>query len=321
MPKSGRAKILIATDGSEHALHTVRYASSILDPERFDVVLYHVVTRVPESFIDLEQMPAYRYRLVDVAPWEKQQERLVTEFMERGRALLSEAGFQDDSITVKAEERKVGIARDVAAESRDGYLALLVGRKGQSELKDFMVGSIANKLLELVSIPIWIVGERPGPRKVLICLDKSEGSMLGVKHVKAILDRSKACEIVLFHAVRSMGPIKRLVHGVFTPEQEKAAAENMAEQMREAAKLLEPSVDAAKERLIASGFDPACISRRIVPTAGNVANAIIEEAEKENCDTIVVGRRGLGGVEEFVMGRVSNKVIQLAKDRTVWVVT
>ena len=36
--------------------------------------------------------------------------------------------------------------------------------------------------------------------------------------------------------------------------------------------------------------------------------------------TIVVGRRGLSTVEEFDMGRVSNKLVQAAKDRAVWVV-
>ncbi|MCE5333921.1 MAG: universal stress protein [Desulfobacteraceae bacterium] len=321
MPSSDRAKILVATDGSEHALRTLHYASSILDPERFNIVLYHVVTRVPESFIDLEQIPAYRYRLVDVDLWEKRQEHMVADFMERGRAILSEAGFASDAVTVKAEERKVGIARDVAAESRNGYVALLVGRKGQSDLKDFMVGSIANKLLELVSIPIWIVGGMLPARKILICLDSSEGSKLGAKHAKAILCGSRTCEIVLFHAMRSFGPLKRLVREVFSAEEDKGAADKMEQQMREAAKLLEPSFDVTMERLVASGFDPAKISRKIVTVSGNTANAIVEEAEKEGCDTIVVGRRGLGSVEEFVMGRVSNKVIQLAKDRTVWVVT
>ena len=50
-----REKILIANDGSEHSLRMVEYVSSILDRSRFEVVLYHVVTRVPESFIDFDK--------------------------------------------------------------------------------------------------------------------------------------------------------------------------------------------------------------------------------------------------------------------------
>ena len=36
--------------------------------------------------------------------------------------------------------------------------------------------------------------------------------------------------------------------------------------------------------------------------------------------TIVVGRRGLSKVYEFFMGRVSDKVLHLAKDMAVWIV-
>jgi len=35
----------------------------------------------------------------------------------------------------------------------------------------------------------------------------------------------------------------------------------------------------------------------------------------------VVGRRGLSKIQEFFMGRVSSKVVQLAGAQTVWVVS
>ncbi len=51
------------------------------------------------------------------------------------------------------------------------------------------------------------------------------------------------------------------------------------------------------------------------------AGAIVEEAKRGGCGTIVMGRRGLSKVEEFFMGRVSNKVINLARDMAVWLVS
>jgi nucleotide-binding universal stress UspA family protein len=36
--------------------------------------------------------------------------------------------------------------------------------------------------------------------------------------------------------------------------------------------------------------------------------------------TIVVGRRGISKAEQFLFGSVSNKIVQNAKDCTVWVV-
>ncbi len=315
-----RRKILIAVDGSSQALLAVKYAASILDPLYFEIVLFHVLIRVPESFIDLEKMPAYHYRLVNVDAWENQQEQTIQEFMQAAGDVLRAAGFPDECITARVAERTVGIARDVAAEARNGYTAVIVGRKGLSDFKDFMLGSIAHKILELAPIPVWVVGGSGTPRKVLVCLDNSEGAMLAVKHVGAVLP-SDGPEIVLLHVVRGAGGFKKLIQGVFTSEKDQAAISELEKGVKAAAELLEPSFEKATAELIAAGIPAGRISRKIVQGSGNSGNVIIEEAEKLNFDTIVVGRRGISRVEEFIMGRVSTKVTQLAKDRTVWIVS
>ncbi len=315
-----RSKLLISTDGSEYSLGTVRYVSSILDPERFHVVLFHVLTRVPESFIDLEKMPAYRYRLVSVETWEKQQEQTVESYMQKAKAILFKAGFPEEAVSVKIQERKVGIGRDIAAESREGYCAVAVGRKGLSELKDFMLGSIANKILELVSIPIWVIGGTELPQKILLCLDSSEGAMVSARHLSSIVCGSESCNVVLFHAAGGFGAFRKLMREVFSSEEDKRAAKKMEIQLKESAKLLEPSFDKARGLLLSGGIDSGRIDQKIVSGVNSIANAIIDEAEKGKFDTIVLGRRGLSRVEEFVMGRVSNKVVHMAKKKTVWVV-
>ncbi len=320
MSSSDRKRILLATDGSEHSLRTVRYAASILDPQRFEVVLFHVLTRVPESFIDLEKMPAYRYRIVDVEAWEHRQEQLIEQFMEKARAILGEAGFGSGFVTVKLVERKVGIARDIVEESQNGYEALLVGRKGLSELKDFMLGSIAHKIIQLAHIPVWIVGSGQEPRKILICIDSSEGSMLAAGHVSKILDGSDKCDILLFHAARGITGLKKMMLEVFGSADHDSEIEKMEKQFAVAGKLIEPSFDKVRADLTAAGVEPGRIAQKITTGVANSGNAIIEEAEKGGYDTIVVGRRGLGKVEEFIMGRVSSKVLHMAKEKTVWIV-
>jgi nucleotide-binding universal stress UspA family protein len=321
MATAEREKILIATDGSKHSLATVRYVSSILNAERFEVVLFHVLTRVPESFIDLEKVPAYQYRLVSVESWEKAQQKAINEHTDNALAIFAEAGFAPDAITVKLEERKVGIARDVAAESKNGYTAVVVGRKGISELKDFMLGSIANKILELVSIPLWIVGGSKRPGKVLMCMDNSGGAMLAADHLCSILKGASKCEVTLLHIVRAFSGIRKFMHEFFSSEEHKATVESIEEELKEAAKVLEPSLDKVQANLVAAGVDAQRINKKISSASGNAGVAIIEEAEKGGYDTIVVGRRGLSRTEEFLMGRVSNKVVHLAKEKTVWIVS
>jgi nucleotide-binding universal stress UspA family protein len=62
------------------------------------------------------------------------------------------------------------------------------------------------------------------------------------------------------------------------------------------------------------------VSTKVVTGVASRAKAIVEEARKGGYGTIVMGRRGLSRLEEFYMGRVSNKVLQLAKEMAVWVV-
>jgi nucleotide-binding universal stress UspA family protein len=73
-------------------------------------------------------------------------------------------------------------------------------------------------------------------------------------------------------------------------------------------------------RLQAKGMVSARIKTKIVPGVYSRAAAILGEARDGDYGTIVVGRRGLSRVEEFIMGRVSNKVLQLARELAVWVV-
>ncbi len=321
MNDSVPGRILIANDGSEHSMQTVRHAAAILDPRRFKVVLFHVAIRVPESFIDFEKgTPEYKYRLVSVEDWEEQQGKAVSAFMAKAEAILLDAGFKDDAITVRIADRKIGVARDIAAESQNGYKALVVGRRGLSDLKDFMLGSVAAHVLGLVPIPVWIVGGKRPPMKFLACLDGSEGSMFSLTHLADLLDTSKDFEITLFHAVHSFHGFRNFMREVFSSEGDKEAVAKMNSELDQAGALLEPSFDKARAILTSHGVDPARINQKIVRGASNAAHAIIEEAEKNEYDCILVGRRGLSKVQEFMMGRVSNKVIHMAKDRTVWVV-
>ena len=51
------------------------------------------------------------------------------------------------------------------------------------------------------------------------------------------------------------------------------------------------------------------------------AGTIVNMAEEGGWGTIVLGRKGWSSVSDFFMGRVSNKIIHLAKELAVWVVS
>ena len=85
-------------------------------------------------------------------------------------------------------------------------------------------------------------------------------------------------------------------------------------------KEIEPVMDEAADHLIKNGIPASYISKTVLPKEISRAEAIVRKAEKEGIGTIIVGRRGLTIVEEFFLGRVSTKILQMANKMAVWVV-
>jgi nucleotide-binding universal stress UspA family protein len=140
--------------------------------------------------------------------------------MRKAENILQRAGFPKESVEVKIHNRKSGFARDIAREAKQGYDGILVGRKGMSNLKDLVLGSIATKLIEKISfIPILVVGKKPKTGSVLMALDGSDNAARAVDYVGKILGGSDYAAR-LIHVIRSDNPEyvnerKMKMNGVF----------------------------------------------------------------------------------------------------------
>ena len=66
----------------------------------------------------------------------------------------------------------------------------------------------------------------------------------------------------------------------------------------------------ARAKLEEAGFQG---HGEFVQKEGNAAELILSTARKEGVDAIVMGSRGLSGIEEFLLGSVSSKVTQYAE--------
>jgi nucleotide-binding universal stress UspA family protein len=317
---SEKRRLLIALDGSEQSFEAVRYASQVLPPGKMKVVLFHVQSKIPESFWDIEKDPSFRHRLAPVAAWAMQQEKAMEEFMERSRQLFVDQGVPREAVDVKIKDREVGIARDIAREAQKDYDAVVMGRWGMSKIKDLVWGSIANKVVgHLVQSPLWVVGGSPQPGKYLVAMDGSDEAMRAVDYAGTMLAGSD-CTVTLFHVLRGLEFLSLGFEGAFVPSPEVLGGEEIKAEFQRAEEAIKTVCNQAIDRLEQAGLKGDQINTKIVSGAASRAKAIVEEAKNEGYGTIVVGRRGLSRVEEFFMGRVSSKVIQLAKEMAVWVV-
>jgi len=73
--------------------------------------------------------------------------------------------------------------------------------------------------------------------------------------------------------------------------------------------------------LINAGLKPEQITTKLLTDVDNPADAIVQEAGQGNYGTIAVGRRGLSKVEGFFTGSISKRILHLAKETAVWVVS
>ena len=308
-----KTRILVAVDGSDYALNAVRYVGKVLPPQKMEVVLFHVTEKIPSVFWDLGKSREFHMKASHVTAWALQQEKAIHDYMEKARKTLLDSGLPRESIKETIQEKKVGIARDILAESKRDYGAVAVGRRGVSKLKDLVLGSIATKLIENLShIPVWVVGDQPQLEKILLAVDGSQGAYRAVDYVAKVMSGSSV-PITLFHVVRGIDYLPMGYDQILSPEFDE-------DWMTKAKETITPVFAEARKRLTGAGIPADQINTKIVTGAISRAGAVVSEAENEGYGTIVVGRRGLTNLSEFFMGRVSNKVIQLTRKAAVWVV-
>ena len=135
--------------------------------------------------------------------------------------------------------------------------------------------------------------------------------MQAVDCVGATLGDCDACETELLHVIRE--------DHTFDRDGQQLVLKDSS--IEDAKKSIITFFDEAKNRLIKSGFDPDQISTEIIAGSYSRAFTIVQEAKKGGYGTIVIARRGMSKVRDFFMGRVSNKTIQLARGKAVWIVT
>lgn len=309
-------KLLLALDGSENALNSVRYVTTLFSPGSAHIVLFHVEIDIPEIFWDMGREPALNFQTRDVQAWLIEHRKSIREYMENARQMLLQKGFSDDSIEVKIQPRHSGIARDIVRESQAGYSTVITGRKGLSRIKDFLVGNVTCKLVgRLQHTPLIIVGEKTESKRVMIAFDGSHGSKKAVEHAGLLLGNS-GCEILLCHVIRSI----QFSSAVPKPVT-RAMTHAEAEWYAYSRSIIQPELETAKAMLMDYGFTLDRISTMVLIDSGSRARTLINHARSDGIDTIVLGRRGLTALEEFIAGSVSKKVFQGAADKTVWLVT
>jgi nucleotide-binding universal stress UspA family protein len=310
MTDKNNNKLLVAMDGSERALRTAKYLATMPSFFNMQINLFNVFAGVPESYYDLRREPASLNATAGLYSWEKLQRGQIEQHLQKCRNILLSADYNPARVRTTIQKRHVGIARDIIAESKKGYCAVILRRRGMGGLQGLILGSVALKLLNGIdSVPIIFAGRKTNHRRILIAFDGSENAMRAVDFVARTLggfDYSVGLVTVLRKEAQ--------------PERDPVTELYLQSTVDDVEPEVRKSLNQAQELLVAAGFDGSDLTLEIVRGASSRAAGIVEVADQGGFDTIVLGRRGLSRVQQFFAGRVSTKVLQIGRKHHVWIV-
>jgi nucleotide-binding universal stress UspA family protein len=144
-------KILVALDYSENAARAVHFVANTLSCDH-EIVLFSVIPDTA-AVCGLEGdtlIPYFTAHQNAFCQLEDEKKQLISKAQTAAKRALIEAGFSEEKITFKAGPQKKGVARDIVAEAgRSGADVIVLGRRGISALKEFFLGSVTQKVLQL----------------------------------------------------------------------------------------------------------------------------------------------------------------------------
>lgn len=134
-------------------------------------------------------------------------------------------------------------------------------------------------------------------RKILMSYDGSDLTEKIIEEVKVQTERYNDSEIHILSVVTQVGPAS---HPGVALSIEKELAENIREELKPIVQELTDAGYNAKAEVI--------VDQR----QRNAGHKVVEYAEEEAVDLIVIGNRGLGNISGLFLGSVSSQVIQHA---------
>ena len=278
-------RLLAATDLSAPARHAVERGALVARAAGAGLDLVHVagLSRVDELRRLVPGVPA------DVAARMREQSQMLVDALAR---TVRERHGVDAGTHMASGPLLAAIADRADATSAD---LLVLGARGSSMLRHFVLGSTAARLIDTSTRPLLVV-KRPALaayRSVLVPVDFSDASLPAVQWARAV---APGARLVLMHAYEAPFEGKLRVAGV----EEQHLREYRDHALSEA--------QAQMTALCTLAGLPANGSFQVF-VHGPAVRRILEQEEEEDTDLIVMGRQGQSRIEDMLLGSVSRRVL------------
>lgn len=140
-------KILVAMDDSENAFRAVELVAKSFSPDNHITLLNIMLDTAALCQMDSPELtPLFRAQQSSFCALEDKKRDLIDAAMNRAKERLLKAGFAEDHVAIKVENKQKGVARDLLNEAQKGYDLMVIGRRGLSGIKEFFLGSTSHKV-------------------------------------------------------------------------------------------------------------------------------------------------------------------------------
>jgi nucleotide-binding universal stress UspA family protein len=282
-------RVLLAIDGSAPSEAASSLAASLRWPEATSIRI--VAVAEPMSFVLAEPIAyeiaednekavvaALAARLTDAAAALEMPGRIIETRLAEGRPATV---IVDEARTFRAD-------------------LVIVGSRGLGRLRSMVLGSVSAEVVDHAPCPV-LVARRSSVGRILLAADGSASARLAIDHLGAT-------RYLAGHRVEviTVGP---LVHaGVAfwygAPGVPESAARVQADRVAETRRQTEAHAASAAQELRLDGLDA-----HWTISAGDPAHEIIDAAANMGCDLIVMGSRGLTGLDRILLGSVARNVL------------
>jgi nucleotide-binding universal stress UspA family protein len=279
-------RILLATDGSPDALQATEFLRRLPLPGGTSVWVLSV---------------AMLSELAGRADLEASMRSSAREIAERACKSLSEVSPGIEAIVLDATPGED--PRELIIGAADHADLAVLGARGLGAVARLLLGSVSTAVARHARCAVLIVKGDIGPlRSVLVGVDGSAQSLEAVDFLGRLCDLRG----VSVHLLGVAQPV-RVPTTVPGPVVSKVIGEMAADLERERRGELDAVLQQASARLAGRARSVTCSTE-----VGNPVDQITAVATREESDLVVLGARGLGAVKRFLLGSVSEGVLQNA---------
>lgn len=289
-------KVLFAADGSDKQQTAAKTLLALGPPDDTQITVISVIEPVQFLFTPHLAPPYHAEWLQEERRMERASRRFAHLVVELCSKPLRAASLDASSMVRKGQpsEEIVRTAEETQAD------IVVVGSRGLTGVRLFLLGSVAQKVVEYAPCSVLVVKplDEPGPvavRRVLLATDGSQYACAAAKLLSAFR-LVTSTEIIVLNVQSTPRWLSDRRH------LEDAKRGNAEQAIENTLRCLTTEAEAS-----------------VITREGDPSEQIISAASEIVADLIVVGSRGLSGAKRFLLGSVSQKVCAYS-DRPVMVV-